>query len=171
MSGSVFVGDCMLLDVSFDATRRRLGCLAGDGVLLAAAEYAYGAGITGLAAAAGPAAGASRLAGVRPGHLTETGDCALLGLRWEAIGADGALFPALDAGLALSPAGENETVLTLAGACRLASPAGPGPGLAIVRCFAAVTIRSFLARLACVLMDPAGAALPAGRARSGTPMP
>ncbi len=91
MSGSVFTTDEVLVDVGFDAARRRLGRLAGDGVLLGAAEYAYGAGITGLMQEAGPAAGRSRLAGVRPGDLTETVDRALLGVRWEAIGPDGQL--------------------------------------------------------------------------------
>lgn len=59
----------------------------------------------------------SRLAGVRPADLTETGGCARLLLRWDAIGSDGALFPALDADLTLSPAGEKITVLA-----RLGSP-------------------------------------------------
>jgi hypothetical protein len=111
----------------------------------------------------------SRLAGVRPGDLTETWDCARLWLRWEAIGPDGALFPALDADLALSPAGEKITVLTLAGVYRLPCHAAAGLDPAIVRLFAAVTIRSFIARLACALMHPAGAALPAGPAGQNSP--
>jgi hypothetical protein len=58
-------------------------------------EYAYGAGITGLVEAAGLVAGMSRLVGVQPGDLLETEGCARLWLRWEAIGPDGTLFPAL----------------------------------------------------------------------------
>ncbi len=160
MGGSMFVGDHLLLDVSFDAARARLGRLAGDGVLLGASECAYGEGITGLAEAAGPVAGLSRLAGVRPGDLIEKQGCARLWLRWDAIGPDGAVFPALDADLTLSPAGAKTTALTLAGVYRLPGQAGAALDPAIVRCFAAVTVRSFIARLGCALAHPAGTALP-----------
>jgi len=164
MNGSVFVGDHILMDVGLDSARRQLERLARDGVLLSASEYAYGEGITGLVETAGLAAGMSRLVGVRPGDLLATGGCARLWLRWEAIGSDGSLFPALDADLTLSPAGESSTVLTLAGVYRLPEHAGAGLDPGIVRCFAAITIDSFIARLACALMHPAGSAVPAGRA-------
>ena len=160
----MFVGDHILMDVCLDSARRQLERLARDGVLLSASEYAYGAGITGLVEAAGLAAGMSRLVGVQPGDLLETEGCARLWLRWEAIGSDGTLFPALDADLTLSPAGDNTTVLTLAGIYRLPEHAGAGLDPGIVRCFAAVTIDSFIARLASALMHPAGSAVPAGRA-------
>jgi len=164
MSGNVFVGDHILMDVHLDLARRQLERLAGDGVLLSASEHAYGAGITGLVGAAGLTEGISRLVGVQPGDLTETEGCARMWLRWEAIGSDGTLFPALDADLTLSPAGENTTVLTLAGVYRLPEHAGAGLDPGIVRCFADVTVDSFIARLACALMHPAGSAAPAGRA-------
>jgi hypothetical protein len=57
------------------------------------------------------------------------------------------------------PTGEATTLLALTGVYRLAGPAYAGLTPAIVHCFAAVTIRSFIARLACALMHPAGAAL------------
>ena len=163
MSDNVFVGDHILMDVDLDSARRQLERLAHDGVLLSASEHAYGEGITGLLETAGLAAGMSRLVGVQPGDLMETGGCARLWLRWEAIGSDGILFPALDADLTLSPAGENTTLLRLAGVYRLPEHAGAGLAPGIVRCFAAVTIDSFIARLACALMHPAGSAIPAGR--------
>ncbi len=169
MSGNVFVGDHIRMDVCLDSARRQLERLASDGVLLSASEYAYGAGITGLVETAGLAAGMSRLVGVQPGDLMETEGCAQLWLRWEAIGSDGALFAALDADLTLSPAGANTTVLTLAGVYRLPEHAGAGLDPGIVRCFAAVTINSFIARLACALMHPAGSAVPAGRAGQNSP--
>jgi hypothetical protein len=171
MSGNVFLGDHILMDVGFDSARRQLERLARDGVLLSASEYAYGEGITGLVETAGLAAGMSRLVGVRPGDLLAAEGCARLWLRWEAIGSDGSLFPALDADLTLSPAGENGTVLTLAGVYRLPEHAGAGLDPGIVRCFAAVTIDSFIARLACALMHPAGSAVPAGRAGQNSPVP
>jgi hypothetical protein len=48
MSGNVFVGDHIRMDVCLDSARRQLERLARDGVLLSASEHAYGAGITGL---------------------------------------------------------------------------------------------------------------------------
>ena len=92
-------------------------------MLLWASEVAYGEGITGLVKVAGPAAGLTRLAGVRLDDLAGTDDCAHIGLRWVAIAADGKLFTALDADLMLVPAGDQITALILAGAYR------PQPGL------------------------------------------
>ena len=171
MSSNVFVGDHILMDVGLDTARRQLERLAADGLLLSASEHAYGAGIADLVETAGLAAGMSRLVGVQPGDLMETDGCARLWLRWEAIGSDGTLFPALDADLTLSPATESTTVLTLAGVYRLPEHAGAGFDPGIVRCFAAVTIDSFIARLACALMHPAGSAVPAGRAGQNSPVP
>ena len=119
MSGNVFVGDHILMDVCPDAAGRQLQRLARDGVLLSASEHAYGGGIAGLVETAGLTAGMSRLVGVQSGNLMETEGGARLRLRWEAIGSDGTLFPALEADLTLSPAGQNTTVLTLAGVYRL----------------------------------------------------
>lgn len=158
MSGNVFTADEISVDVSFDAARCRLEQLAQDGVLLGAAEYAYGAGITGLVETVGPAAGMSRLAGVRAEGIAEAADGARLWLRWEAIGPDGGVYPALDAALTLTPAGETTTLLALAGVYRLPGRTEAGLDPAIVRCSAAVAIRIFIARLACTLMHPAGVA-------------
>jgi hypothetical protein len=160
MSGNAFVGDQVLLDISFDTAQCQLRRLVSDGALLGVSERAYGAAMTGLAEEAGPAAALSRLAEVEPGDVVEMRDCARLPLRWQAIGPGGALFPALDADLTLTPVGDHTTVLTLAGVYRLPrrqAPAELDP--ATVRCAAAVAIRSFIARLACALMRPAGAAL------------
>jgi len=159
MSRNVFTADEISVNVSLDAARCRLEYLAQDGVLLGAAEYAYGAGITGLVETVGHAAGVSRLAGVRAEDIAEAPDGARLWLRWEAIGPDGAVYPALDAALTLTPAGETATLLALAGVYRLPGQTDAGLDPAIVRCFAAVTVRSFIARLACALMHPAGVAL------------
>jgi hypothetical protein len=59
------------------------------------------------------------------------------------------------------PAGEQTTVLAVAGVYRLPGQVGTGLDPDMVRCFAAVTIRSFIARLACALTYPAGTAVPA----------
>ena len=171
MSGSLFISGQIPVGVSFEAARRQLRRLASDGLLLRASEYAYNAGITGLADQAGLAPAPARLAGVRPADLMETSRYARLPLRWQAIDPDGAVFPALDADLTLSPAGQTTTVLALAGVYRLPRPVAAGLDPAAMRRFADMTIRSFIDRLACALTHPAGAAIPAGRARPKEQLP
>ncbi len=162
MKDHIVVGDRVLLDASFSAARARLEILASDGMLLWASEVAYGEGITGLVKAAGPAAGLTRLAGVRLDDLAKTHDCAHIALHWEAIAADGKLFTALDADLMLAPAEDQITALALAGAYRpQPGPGGAGLDQAIVRECATAAIRSFLARVGCALAHPASTAGPA----------
>ena len=168
MSGSVFVGDQIMMDIGFEAAKRQLGRLARDGVLLGASEHAYATEITAVVKT-GLVAGMPQLAAVEPMALAETAGCARLGLRWEAIGPGGALFPALDADLTLSPAENTTTLLALAGVYRLPDPVGAELEPGIVRSVADVTIGSFLARLACALIHPAGTAIPAGPAGQNSP--
>ena len=165
----IVVGDRVVLDASFRAAGARLGILARDGALLWASEVAYGEGITGLVKMAGPAAGLTRLAEARLDDLAETDDCAHIALQWEAIAADGKLFTALDADLMLVPARDQITALALAGAYR-PQPGQAGAGLdrAMVRECAMVAIRSFLARVGCALVHPAGTA---GRTGHSPPQP
>jgi hypothetical protein len=167
----IVVGDRVLLDASFRAARARLGVLPRDGMLLRAAEVAYGEGITGLVKMAGPAAGLTRLAEVRLDDLAETDHCAHIALQWEAIAADGKLFTALDADLMLAPAGDQITALALAGAYR-PQPGRAGAGLdqAIVRRCATAAIGSFLDRVACALVHPAGRAGHASRSPLHRPL-
>lgn len=167
----IVVGDRVLLHASFHAARARLGILAGDGMLLRASEVAYGEGITGLVKVAGPAAGLTRLAGVRLDDLAETDDCAHIALQWEAIAADGKLFTALDADLMLVPARDQITALALAGGYQ------PQPGRAgaeldrtIVRRSATAAIGSFLDQVAHALAYPAGTAGPADRGALRRPL-
>lgn len=158
MSGSGVVGDQVLLGVSLDVARARLERLAGDGALLAASEHAYGQGLACLIEDGEPAAVSCWLADARSGDLTETSGCARLPLRWVAIGPDGVAFPALDADLTLSQAGGTTTMLALAGVYRLPGQAAAELDPASVRRLGAVTIRGFIARLACTFMHPAGSA-------------
>jgi len=167
----IVVGDRVLLDADFRAARARLEILARDGMLQWACEAAYGEGITGLVRLAGPAAGLTRLAGVRLDDLAQTENCAHIPFRWEAIAADGKLFTALDADLMLVPAGEQVTALSLAGAYR-PQPGRAGAELdrAIVRRCARAAIGSFLAQVAYTLIHPAGTASPAGRSALRRPL-
>jgi hypothetical protein len=161
MADHVFAGDRVVLDLSFDTGRARLAILARDGVLLRACDAAYRDGIADLAQAAGSAAALSRLAAVRLAGLADTDHCARFGLRARALAADGRLFTAPEADLMLTPAGEEIMLLTVAGTYQ---PGWAGAGLdqGLVHRCAATTIRSFLARIACALVHPAGATGPAG---------
>ena len=140
----VFVSDELLVDVSFGAARAAFVRLPSGGSLQAASEAAYGRGVTGL----------SRLAGVRSRDLAAGQDSAGLALRWEATDPDGGLFPVLDADLTLAQAGEQASLLALAGTYRLPVTAGASaPGRVAVGRAAAATIRAFLrgvaVRIAC----------------------
>jgi hypothetical protein len=164
----VFVGDEVLLDVTFTAARARLANLARGGSLLSVSEDAYNGGITGLVRIGplGSAPGLSRLVQVHFRDLMERNDSAGLALRWEAIGTGGGLLPVLDADITLSPTGKQATLLTLAGVYR--PPLGSlGAGLdrAILHRVAAATIRNFINRVA------AGITGHAATAESGTAGP
>jgi hypothetical protein len=74
---------------------------------------------------------------------------AVLALRREAAGPCGGLFPALDAGITLTPAGEQATVLELAGAYRPPlGAAGDGLDRVILHRVAAETARTLMNRVA-----------------------
>lgn len=164
LTGGVFVGDEVRLDVSFVAARARLANLTRGGALLSVSEDAYGEGITGLARVGplGSAPGISRLVEVQVQDLPEAADSARLALRWAATGPGGRLFPALDADLTLRSAGEQVTVLALVGAYRPPLGAlGAGLDRAILHRVAAATIKAFLSRVADAITRPAGAVAPA----------
>jgi len=162
-TGEMFAGDEVRLEVGFNAAQARLANLIRGGSLVSASQHAYGEGITGLVRVGplGGAPGISRTVEVQFRELVTRGDTTVLALRWEAVGPGGGLFPALDADITLTPAGEHATMLTMAGAYR--PPLGTlGARLdrAILRRAAAATIRSFLDRVAEAIADPAPAAEP-----------
>lgn len=151
LPGAMFVGDETQLRVGFDAARTGLANLARGGLLTTVSTEAYGEGLTGLVRV-GPldsAPGMSRLVEVHSRDLVIRDESAVLMLRWEAIGSGGRLFPALDADITLTPAGEHATLLRLAGAYRppLGS-LGAGIDRVILHRGAAATIRAFISRVA-----------------------
>jgi hypothetical protein len=167
----IVIGDRVLLNASFHDALARLENLATDGMLLRAAEVAYGEGTTDLVKLAGPAAGLTRLAGVLLDDLAQTYICAHVPLQWEAIAADGKLFTALDADLMLVPSGDQSAALSLAGAYWLQTGRADAElDRAIVRRCATGAIRSFLAQVACALVDPAGRAGRADHSPLGRPL-
>lgn len=161
----MFVGDEMLLDVSFNAAQAGLANVAQEGTLRDASQDAYGEEIIGVVRTGplGFALGMSRLVEAHFRGLVIRENPAVLTLRWEAIGPGGGLFPALDADITLSPAGDHATLVTLAGAYRPPPGAlGGRPDQAILQRAAAATIWTFLGRVADAIAHPASAA---GRAR------
>jgi hypothetical protein len=159
----VFVVDETRLEVSFAAACARLVNLTHGGSLLRASKDAYGEGITGLlrVGPAGSAPGMSKLVTVHVQDLVTRGPTATLPLRWEVTGPGGALFPALDANITLTETGEQATVLRLDGTYRPPLGAlGAGLDAAIMRRVANATIRSFVTRIAMVIVHPAPAAKP-----------
>ena len=115
---------------------------------------------------AGPVA--AKLVRVRFLDAVYRGDVMTVGLRWEAAGAAGTLFPVLDANISISPAGDDAAQLTLAGSYR--PPLGRlGAGLdrTIMHRVAAATMRCLLQSVAEALVSPAPAGHPAEDASPG----
>jgi len=159
----MFVAGEVLLDLSFPAAEARLANLARCGSLTRVSARAYGDGLTGLVwvAPVGTVPGVSKLVEVHFRDVVTRGESAVLALRWQATGPGGRLFPALDADMSLTPAGEHSTRLSLAGVYRPPLAAlGAGLDRAVFHKVADATVRSLLARVADVLgppPEPAGA--------------
>src|SRR5271165_1457566 len=167
--GEMFVAAAMGLDLSYPAAAARLANLARGGSLTRASKAAYGDGLTGLvwAGPVGAAPGVSQLVQVHVRDVVTRGESAVLALRWQAAGPGGRLFPALDADMSLTPAGERSARLSLAGVYRLPLDAlGAGLDRGVFHKVADATVRSLLARVADVLglpPEPAGTGQGTGR--------
>jgi hypothetical protein len=143
----MFVGDEVLLEVSFATACERLTQLTESGALTTTSEDSYSRE-TGTLTRVG-AIGLSKLVRVQMRELARTEKSAGIALRWEAVGPGGGLFPVLDADVRLTPAGEHVTLLSMAGSYR--PPLGSlGQALdqAILHRVAAATIRRFVAQVA-----------------------
>ena len=153
----MFVAAEVPLDLSFPAAVAGLADLARGGLLARASEGAHGDGLTGLARVGplGAVPGMSKLVKVHVLDVATRGESAVLALRWEATGPGSGLFPALDADIWLTPAGEHSARLSLAGVYRPPLGAlGAGLDRAVFHQVADATVRSLLARVADVLVQP-----------------
>ncbi len=164
----MFVAEDLAVSTGSAAAQARFENLVYEGWLTGASEAAYDGGATGLRRV-GPA---GQIAGklVRVSFLDPVyhSDAMTVGMRWEATGATGALFPVLDADITISPAGDQTARLALAGCYR--PPLGrPGAGLdrAVMHQVAAATTRSLLRNVAAALTSPAPAGHPAAEAGPG----
>ena len=79
-------------------------------------------------------------------------------MRWEATGPGGALFPALDADLKLTPTGDDLTVLTVSGVYRPPLH-GLGAGLdrVVMRRVAQATVPNLTHRIGAAITHPGAA--------------
>jgi hypothetical protein len=156
----MFVAQDLIIGTGCRAAQARLANLLHADWLAETSQAACEGGVEGLlrVGPAGPVA--AKLVRVCFLDPVYRGDVMTVGLRWEAAGAAGTLFPVLDANISISPA-EGETArLALAGSYR--PPLGRlGAGLdrAIMHRVATATLRCLLHRVAEALVSPA----PAGR--------
>ena len=151
----MFVSEKRVLTVSFSAAAERLAALPRSGWpgTLSRAVYEVGVEYLMRVGAAGAVPGTSRLVRVRFTEPSCHDGTMNVGLRWEAIGVTGRLFPALDADIRLTDDDDGVRV-TLTGSYR--PPLGVlGVELdrLVLRTVATATIRALLTRLAAYLED------------------
>ena len=157
----MFIGAEVRLGLGFDAAQGRLANLARGGLLRHVSDDAYRGLGSGLARVGplGAAPGMSKLVAVRFSEMAVHENFAIGAMRWEATGPEGALFPALDADITLTKAGDDAAILAVWGVYR--PPFGVlGAGLdrVVLRRVAQATIRTFTRRLGAAIMDPAASA-------------
>ena len=149
----MFVSEEQTLTVSFAVAASRLARLAGAGWLREVSETVYQGGVEYLMRVGQAAApGVSRLVRVRFTEPTYLDGVMTVGLRWEATGVTGGLFPALDADIRISAEEGESVTVTLTGSYR--PPLGMlGAELdrLLLRTVATATIRTLLARIAATL--------------------
>ncbi len=153
----MFIGTEIRLDTDFNAARAKLTNLARSGLLGRASGGAYDEWQAGLARVGprGTMLGMSRLARVRVRDVVTHGESASWAMRWEVADRRGALVPALDADIKLTPAGQDATLLTVSGICR-PPLAGLAAGLdpAVMHQVAQATIQAFTNHIATDIADP-----------------
>ncbi len=162
----MFTAEEYLLDLGFAAARAGLVTMTHDGALSRASEGAYGDGLADLirASAVGEGRDPPSLAGVRCRELITRDGSTGIALRWEATGPGGDIFPALDADITVTPAGEHATRLSFAGVYRAPPPTSltTSSDDGILGRATTATARSLLIRIANALAQPESA--PGGEA-------
>lgn len=154
----MFVQAHVALPLSLRASKAALDGVLHDGVLGTQSSSAYADGLA-LLVRVGPRGAASGLSKQVLVQLLEprvTGNTVVVPLRWQATGASGRLFPALDANLGLTPAADDSTLLSIVG--RYEPPLGGlGERLdhAVLAHVADATARSLVQRLAALLVASA----------------
>jgi hypothetical protein len=129
------------LPVSLAIAQARLASLADEGGLRGASLQSYEGGVEHLVRA-GPIPKLVRIRFLDPVYRDHEMS---LGLRWEATGVAGGLFPVLDADITVTRSGDETTTLALVGSYRPPLGAlGATLDKAILNQVAAATIRALL---------------------------
>jgi hypothetical protein len=161
LTSSMFVADQARLEVGFPVALARLENLARGSSLTGASRDIYDEAVTALIRVGplGATRGVSRLVSVTFVDLVTRNDSAILGIRWNAVGPGGGLFPAFDANIVLTADGERASLLRLEGTYRPPlGLLGARLDMAIMNRVAVATIRSFTGRVASAIAHPAGSA-------------
>lgn len=150
LTESMFVSDERPLSAGFDDAALRLARLGSSGWMHGRAEAVYAGGVEYLLRVGplGALPGASKLVRVRLAEPVCRNGMISVGMRWEAAGAGGRLFPALDADIRLCRDGPGARV-SLTGTYR--PPLGTvGGGLdrLLLHAVASGTIRALLTTIA-----------------------
>jgi hypothetical protein len=154
----MFVSQHVPLRISLAVAQARLVKLAASGELDSAAQTAYEHGSEQVLRI-GPSGHASwpsklvRALFLDPVYRDST---VTIGMRWEAAGMSGTLFPVLDANILVAPVAGDTATLALEGSYR--PPFGdPGASLdhALLNRVATATIQTMLREVAVVLTSPA----------------
>jgi hypothetical protein len=154
----MFIGAEVRLGLGFSAAQARLASLASGGLLRRASDDAYRDLGSGLARVGplGLAPGMSKLVSVRFTGMAVHEDFASVAMRWEATGPGAALFPALDADIMLTKAGDDATILAVWGVYRPPLGAlGAGLDQVVLHRVGQATIGAFTRRIGIAITDPA----------------
>jgi hypothetical protein len=147
----MFISDERVLAVSIGAARARLANLVHGGWLGGASEAVYQHGLDHLLRVGplGDLPGGSRLVRVQFLDPVDRDHSVRVGMRWEAIGVTGGLFPVLDADIGLTAEGDDGTRMTLTGVYRPPLAAlGAGLDRVLLHSVATATIHSLMTNMA-----------------------
>jgi hypothetical protein len=152
----MFIRAEVRVGLGFTEAQAGLASLVRDGLLRRASDDAYRDLGNGLARVGplGAAPGISKLVVVRFSDMAVHQDFAVVAMRWEATGPGGALFPALDADIKLTPAGDDVAILAVSGVYR-PPLGGLGAGLdrMVLRRVAQATVRTFTNRIGAAITE------------------
>ena len=153
----MFVSQQISLPFSARVAQARLVNLAMRGGLGHAARTAYDGEAEQLLRVGplGQAAGPSKLVRVLFLEPVSRDETVTIGMRWEATGISGTLFPVLDANVSVAPAPDGAAILALEGSYR-PPLGGLGASLdkVLLNNLATATIKAMLRDVAAVLTNP-----------------
>jgi hypothetical protein len=161
----MFLSDQRVLTISIAAAGARLANLAQSGWLCGASGAAYQDGVDHLVRVGlpGDLPGTSRLVRVQFLDPVYRVYSVTMGVRWEAIGVTGGLFPVLDANITLTAEGDQHTRMTLTGVYRPPLGAlGAGLDRVLLHRVATATVHSLMTDMSRTMEDTAAVADDAG---------